>query len=197
MISRVLSFAVHQRWLVVLLSLVAAAFGVYSLSRLPIDAVPDITNNQVQINTTAPSLSPQDVEKQVTYPIETVLAGTPGLEYTRSLSRNGFSQVTAVFGLAQHFNRRVGFVGRSPHLFDLRVGSINFGRVAPSLIDDMFAANGHLRDDGRMVHDMYLMRVKTSQESKGEWDVFSLVDTVPGDIAFRPLVDSKCPLLQR
>jgi branched-chain amino acid transport system substrate-binding protein len=66
-----------------------------------------------------------------------------------------------------------------------------------SPIDDMFAANGHLRDDGRMVHDMYLMRVKTPGESKGEWDVFSLVDTVPGDIAFRPLADSKCPLLQR
>jgi heavy metal efflux system protein len=97
MISRILLFAVHQRWLVVLLSLAAAAFGAYSLSRLPIDAVPDITNNQVQINTTAPSLSPQDIEKQVTYPIETALAGASGLEHTRSLSRNGFSQVTAVF----------------------------------------------------------------------------------------------------
>jgi cobalt-zinc-cadmium resistance protein CzcA len=97
MIARILAFSVHHRWLVVLLSLAAAAFGVYSLNRLPIDAVPDITNNQVQINTIAPSLSPQDVEKQVTYPIETALAGIPGLEYTRSLSRNGFSQVTAVF----------------------------------------------------------------------------------------------------
>ncbi|WP_437871718.1 efflux RND transporter permease subunit [Methylorubrum extorquens] len=97
MISRVLDFSVHQRWLVVLLSLLAAALGVYSLSRLPIDAVPDITNNQVQINTTAPSLSPFDIEKQVTYPIENALAGIRGLEYTRSLSRNGFSQVTAVF----------------------------------------------------------------------------------------------------
>ena len=97
MISRVLDFSVHQRWLVVLLSLLAAALGVYSLSRLPIDAVPDITNNQVQINTTAPALSPFDIEKQVTYPIENALAGIRGLEYTRSLSRNGFSQVTAVF----------------------------------------------------------------------------------------------------
>ncbi len=67
------------------------------MTRLPIDAVPDITNNQVQINTTAPSLSPVDIEKQVTYPVETALAGIKGLEYTRSLSRNGFSQVTAVF----------------------------------------------------------------------------------------------------
>lgn len=97
MISRLLNFSVRQRWLVVLLTVAAAAYGVYSLQRLPIDAVPDITNNQVQINTSAASLSPVDIEKQVTFPIETALAGISGLEYTRSLSRNGFSQVTAVF----------------------------------------------------------------------------------------------------
>ena len=97
MIARVLSFSVHQRWLVVLLTLAAAAFGAWSMTKLPIDAVPDITNNQVQINTVAPALSPIDIEKQVTYPLETALAGIPGLEYTRSFSRNGFSQITAVF----------------------------------------------------------------------------------------------------
>ncbi|MDQ0445341.1 efflux RND transporter permease subunit [Methylobacterium persicinum] len=97
MISKILDFSVRQRWLVLLLSLLAAAFGSFAVTRLPIDAVPDITNNQVQINTTAPSLSPVDIEKQVTYPVETALAGIKGLEYTRSLSRNGFSQVTAVF----------------------------------------------------------------------------------------------------
>lgn len=97
MLSRILHFSIVQRWLVLLLSIFVAAFGVHSLSRLPIDAVPDITNNQVQINIVAPSLSPFDVEKQVTYPVETALAGINGLEYTRSISRNGFSQVTAVF----------------------------------------------------------------------------------------------------
>ncbi|GJD78431.1 cation transporter [Methylobacterium gregans] len=97
MISRILDFSVRQRWLVVLLSLLAAGFGVHALTKLPIDAVPDITNNQVQINTVAPALSPFDIEKQVTYPVETALAGIKGLEYTRSLSRNGFSQVSAVF----------------------------------------------------------------------------------------------------
>ena len=97
MIARILALSVHHRWPVVFLSLMAAAFGVWSLTRLPIDAVPDVTNNQVQINTIAPWLSPQDIEKQVTFQIETALAGTTGLEYTRSLSRNGFSQVTAVF----------------------------------------------------------------------------------------------------
>jgi cobalt-zinc-cadmium resistance protein CzcA len=71
--------------------------GIAAMLRLPIDAVPDITNNQVQINAYAPSLAPVAIEKQITYPIETALAGIPGLEYTRSLSRNAFSQVTAVF----------------------------------------------------------------------------------------------------
>src|SRR5262245_53629611 len=97
MIERVLAFSVRRRWLVLLATLIAAAAGVWSLMRLPIDAVPDITNNQVQINALAPALSPVDVEKQVTFPVETALAGIPGLEYTRSISRNGFSQVTAVF----------------------------------------------------------------------------------------------------
>ncbi|CAA2141703.1 efflux RND transporter permease subunit [Hyphomicrobium sp. ghe19] len=97
MIARLLSFSVHQRWLVVMLTLAAATYGIYSLDKLPIDAVPDITNNQVQINTIAPSLSPVDIEKQIAFSIETALAGISGLEYTRSLSRNGFSQVTAVF----------------------------------------------------------------------------------------------------
>ncbi len=98
MIERVLVFSVHRRWLVVLMTVAVAALGIWSADRLAVDAVPDITNNQVQINTLAPALTPQDVEKQVTYPVESALAGIPGLEYTRSLSRNGFSQVTAVFG---------------------------------------------------------------------------------------------------
>ena len=97
MLERILHFSIRNRWLVVLAMGVVAAVGAWSLTRLPIDAVPDITNNQVQINTMYPALSPGEIETQVTFPIETSLAGIPGLEYTRSLSRNGFSQVTAVF----------------------------------------------------------------------------------------------------
>jgi cobalt-zinc-cadmium resistance protein CzcA len=97
MIKKIIAFSVNQRWLILLLTALGCAFGLYSLTRLPIDAVPDITNNQVQINTLAPALSAFEIEKQVTYPIENALAGIAGLEYTRSLSRNGFSQVTAVF----------------------------------------------------------------------------------------------------
>jgi cobalt-zinc-cadmium resistance protein CzcA len=97
MISRILEFSLRQRMLVALLTLAVAGIGIVSLTRLPIDAVPDITNNQVQIMTVAPAYSPVEIEQQVTFPLETALAGIPGLESTRSLSRNGFSQITAVF----------------------------------------------------------------------------------------------------
>jgi cobalt-zinc-cadmium resistance protein CzcA len=97
MIAPIVNWAVHKRWLVLLLTVLAAVIGAAALYRLPIDAVPDITNNQVQINVKAPALSPELVEKQVAFPIETALAGIPGLDNTRSLSRNGFAQITAVF----------------------------------------------------------------------------------------------------
>jgi len=97
MIERIVTFSVERRWFVLLVTFIGVIIGGWALSRLPIDAVPDITNNQVQVNVRAPALSPELVEKQVAFPIETALAGVPGLEYTRSLSRNGFAQVTAVF----------------------------------------------------------------------------------------------------
>ena len=97
MIDRIVTFSVERRWFVLLLTAIAAIIGGWALTRLPIDAVPDITNKQVQVNVRAPALSPDLVEKQVAFPIETALAGVPGLENTRSLSRNGFAQVTAVF----------------------------------------------------------------------------------------------------
>ncbi len=97
MLERILRFSVERRALVVVGVLGAAILGAHSLRQLPIDAVPDVTNRQVQINAIAPSLSPVEIERQVTYPLETALAGIPGLESTRSFSRNGFAQVTAVF----------------------------------------------------------------------------------------------------
>jgi len=97
MIERVLSFSLKHRYLVVMVILLLSVLGLWSLQKLPIDAVPDITNNQIQINTTLSGLSPEDMEKQVTFPIENALAGIAGLESTRSLTRNGFSQVTVIF----------------------------------------------------------------------------------------------------
>ncbi|PTQ64952.1 cobalt-zinc-cadmium resistance protein CzcA [Sphingomonas sp. PP-CE-3G-477] len=97
MIARILDVSVRGRWFVAFLTALVVAFGAWQITKLPIDAVPDVTNRQVQISTFAPTLGPVDIEKQVTFPVETALAGIPGLEMTRSISRNGFSQITAVF----------------------------------------------------------------------------------------------------
>lgn len=97
MLERIIRAAISHRWLVLLLVLALSGLGYLSYLRLPIDAVPDITNVQVQINTEAPGYSPLETEQRLTYPIETALAGLPRLDYTRSISRYGLSQVTAVF----------------------------------------------------------------------------------------------------
>ncbi|MCS3902884.1 cobalt-zinc-cadmium resistance protein CzcA [Methylohalomonas lacus] len=95
--NKLIEVAVAQRWLIMLLVAIMAGLGIYNYQRLPIDAVPDITNVQVQINTEAPGYSPIEAEQQITYPIELALQGLPKLDYTRSLSRYGLSQVTVVF----------------------------------------------------------------------------------------------------
>jgi len=97
MLERLIQFSIHQRWFILFAALAVAALGVWNFQRLPIDAVPDITNVQVQINTEAPGYSPLEAEQRVTFPIETALAGLSRLDYTRSLSRYGLSQVTVVF----------------------------------------------------------------------------------------------------
>ena len=97
MFEKLIRAAIEHRWLVLLAAIGMAAIGVFSYQKLPIDAVPDITNVQVQINAQAPGYSPLEVEQRVTYPIETVMAGLPNLEQTRSLSRYGLSQVTVIF----------------------------------------------------------------------------------------------------
>ncbi|CAB0150130.1 Cobalt-zinc-cadmium resistance protein CzcA [Pseudidiomarina piscicola] len=97
MIDALIRFAVERRWLVLAATLLVAAAGVYSTFKLPIDAVPDITNIQVQINTKATGYSPLETEQRISFPVETAMAGLPKLDYTRSISRYGLSQVTVVF----------------------------------------------------------------------------------------------------
>ena len=97
MIDSILTTSVRSRWLILFLTLVVALIGGWQLNLLPIDVTPDITNKQVQINTVVPTLSPVEIEKRVTFPIETALSGLAGVENVRSFSRNGFSQVTAIF----------------------------------------------------------------------------------------------------
>ncbi|MBN58340.1 efflux RND transporter permease subunit [Thalassolituus sp. UBA3500] len=120
MIESILRLSIERRWLMLALILVLLGSGIWSYQQLPIDAVPDITNVQVQINTEAPGYSPLESEQRITYPVETALAGIPNLSYTRSLSRYGLSQVTVVFeeGTDLYFarnliNERLGVIKSS------------------------------------------------------------------------------------
>ncbi|MFC5474145.1 CusA/CzcA family heavy metal efflux RND transporter [Paraherbaspirillum soli] len=97
MFERIIRFSIEQRWLILLAVFAMAALGIANYQKLPIDAVPDITNVQVQINTAAAGYSPLETEQRITFPIETVMSGLPNLEQTRSLSRYGLSQVTVIF----------------------------------------------------------------------------------------------------
>jgi len=97
MINKLIDFAIRQRWIVMSIVAGMAAIGIYNYQHLSIDAVPDITNVQVQVNTAAPGFSPLESEQRITFHVETAMAGLPRLSYTRSLSRYGLSQVTVVF----------------------------------------------------------------------------------------------------
>lgn len=109
MIDALLKFSIMQRWLVMCIALLLAALGIWNYQRLPIDAIPDITNVQVQINTEAPGYSPLEVEQRVTFLVEMAIAGLPDVEETRSLSRYALSQVTVVFkdGIDIYFARNL------------------------------------------------------------------------------------------
>ncbi|MBA4032894.1 MAG: CusA/CzcA family heavy metal efflux RND transporter, partial [Planctomyces sp.] len=108
-LNRIIDFSLHNRVLVILGVLAASAAGVFSLQHLDIDAFPDTTPVQVQINTTAPALSPEEVERQITFPIEQAISGLPGLEQLRSISKFGLSQVVVVFedGIDIYFARQL------------------------------------------------------------------------------------------
>jgi len=95
--SRIIDFSLNNRFLVIVLWLLIAAAGLNSLSKLPIDAVPDVTNIQVQILTNSPGLAPQEMERFITFPVETAMSGLPAIEEIRSVSKFGLSVVTVVF----------------------------------------------------------------------------------------------------
>src|SRR4030067_2689245 len=97
MLDRILRFSIEHRWFVLLGAMAVALLGVYNFRRPPIAAVPDITNVQVQINTEAPGFSPLEVEQRITFPVETVMAGLPGLMETRSISPHGLLPLAVLF----------------------------------------------------------------------------------------------------
>jgi len=135
MLEKILKFSIRQRWVVLMATLAVAVLGMYNYQKVPIDAVPDITNVQVQINTDAPGYSPLEVEQRITFPVETSMAGIPGLIETRSISRYGLSQVTVVFrdGTDIYFARQLineriqGVKGNLPPGIDLIIGPIATG----------------------------------------------------------------------
>ena len=110
MLDAIIRFSIRQRWAVLAATLAIAVLGVWSFQRLLIDATPDITNVQVQINTEAEGYSPLEAEQRITFPVETAISGIPGLDYTRSISPYGLSHVTVLFkdGTDTSFSRPFG-----------------------------------------------------------------------------------------
>ncbi len=180
MIESLVKTSIQHRWLMLVAALAIGALGFYNYQRLPIDAVPDITNVQVQINTEAPGFSPLEAEQRITFPVETSLGGLPGLEYTRSVSRYGLSQVTAVFkdGTDVYFARQ---------LVNERIQEVQ-GKLPPGIESSMGPITTGL---GEIY--MYLVRAEPGAKTeKGEpytpmelrtlqdWVIKPQLRTVPG-----------------
>ncbi|MGH1536613.1 MAG: efflux RND transporter permease subunit [Gammaproteobacteria bacterium] len=180
MLENIIYYSIRHRWIVLFVVLGLMALGVFNFNKLPIDAVPDITNVQVQINTQADGYSPLEVEQRITFPIETVLSGIPNLDYTRSLSRYGLSQVTVVFedGTDIYFARQ---------LLSERLQQIN--SVLPSGIEPMMgpvttglgeiyfytveASEGAVKEDGTPYTPMDLLTLQ-------EWVIIPQLKYVKG-----------------
>ena len=155
MINWIVSFAVKRRMMVLALTLLFAGFGVYNTQNLAVDAVPDITNVQVQINTKAPGFTPLEAEQRITYLIETAMAGIPRLDYTRSISRYGLSQVTVIFNegtdiywARQQISERIQSIRSDlPANIEPNLGPIASG-LGEIFTYSVHANNGALKDDG-------------------------------------------------
>ena len=180
MFEKIIRFAIDQRWLVLLMTLGMAALGVYNYQQLPIDAVPDITNVQVQINTAAPGYSPLESEQRITYPIETAMAGLPGLEETRSVSRYGLSQVTVIFedGTDIYFarqlvNERIGQArAQLPAALTPEMGPISSG------LGEIFMWTVEAREDVRKADGSAY--TATDLREIQDWIIKPQVRNVPG-----------------
>jgi len=182
MLERILKLSIQQRWMVLFGVLIMAIVGVWNFNRLPIDAVPDITNVQIQINTDAPGYTPLEVEQRVTFPIETAMAGLPNLDYTRSLSKYGLSQVTVVFQDAtdiyfarQLLNERLQQVkGDLPSELKPEMGAIatGLGEIYMYTVD---ASPDALRPDGQPYGPTDLRTIQ-------DWIIKPQLRNVPGVI---------------
>ncbi|NHZ64901.1 efflux RND transporter permease subunit [Massilia genomosp. 1] len=180
MFDTLIRFSIERRSLVLMLAAFMAALGIYSYRQLPIDAVPDITNVQVQVNTALPGYSPLEAEQRITFPVETAMAGLPGLEQTRSLSRYGLSQVTVIFkdGTDIYFARqlvnerlqqaRAGLpAGASPEMGPMSTG---LGEIYMWTVE---AKPGALKTDGTPFDSTDLRQIQ-------DWIVKPQLRNVPG-----------------
>jgi cobalt-zinc-cadmium resistance protein CzcA len=180
MLARIIGFSIRQRWLILALVALLSAIGAWSATKLPIDAVPDITNVQVQINTKAEGYSPLESEQRITYPIETAIAGIPNLSYTRSISRYGLSQVTVVFEdgtdiyfARQQVNERLQAArGQLPPGMEPEMGPISTG-LGEIFMFSIEAKPGAKRPDGTpwTAEDLRTM---------SDWVIRPQMRTVPG-----------------
>lgn len=180
MLEYIIQISIHKRWLVLLAVCALAMLGVFNYQHLSIDAVPDITNVQVQINTEAPGYSPLETEQQITFPLETSLAGIPRLEYTRSLSRSGLSQITAVFRdgtdiyfARQLINERLQEVqSQLPSHISPRMGPIATG-LGEIFMYTVESEAGARNEKGETLSSMDLRTVN-------DWIIRPQLRTVPG-----------------
>ena len=180
MLEKIVELSIRQRFAVLAAVFICAALGIYSFGRLKIDAVPDITNVQVQINTSAPGFSPLEAEQRITYPVETAIAGLPGLSYTRSVSRYGLSQVTVVFedGTDIYFARQLvnerlqGVRSTLPEAVEPELGPIATG-LGEIFMYTVEAEQGAIKPDGSPY---------TAQDLRTlhDWVVRPQLRTVPG-----------------
>lgn len=187
MLDKILGFSIQRSSLVILLVLALAGLGGWNFTKLPIDAVPDITNVQVMINTEAPGFTPLEVEQRISYPLETSLAGLPGLAHTRSVSRYGLSQVVAIFSddtdiyfARQLINERLAAArSRLPNGLEPEMGPIatGLGEIFMFTVD---AEPGTTSADGTPVTPMELRAVH-------DWIIRPQLMRVPGVVEVNPI----------
>ncbi len=167
MLEKIVKASIHHRWLVLVGVLGICALGIYNFKRLSIDAVPDITNVQIQINTEAAGYTPLEVEQRITFPVETSLAGIPKLDYTRSISRYGLSQVTVVFeeGTDIYFARQLlaerlsGIKSEIPEGIEPMMGPIATG-LGEIYMYTVEAEEGAVKEDGTAYTPMDLLTIQ-------------------------------------
>ena len=187
MLDFILRFSIKRSMLVMVLVLAVSALGLWNFTKLPIDAVPDITNVQVMINTDAPGYTPLEVEQRISYPLETALAGLPNLEGTRSVSRYGLSQVVAVFSdntdvyfARQLVNERLsGAKSELPVALEPQLGPIatGLGEIFMFTVD---AKPGATDKDGNLITPMELRSVH-------DWVIRPQLMRVPGVVEVNPI----------